>query len=576
MTEILSGRGELAGRPSLDAYRPDGDRTAEHHEYGDGTAARHALPSVQSQAVEDDEDVDPDSCLPVHEGPTYVMHERLREINAALEQEPTPDNNRQRMIVFSENVTEVLLPADSSDAEPPLSGGRDAPDAPPAHGAASDSGRSASGMESLQPEKADLFSLGGGDGDDNDDGGARRSLANGGPSASPALAAVRARGDKEAARALTESGALGGGGVGSGSRSVSLANGGGAVPATADEEEKVLVEMEGKFELISIRELQAMGYAMPVKDDWEAGGDVDSGGGDSSPHGSESSGGGGSSEGSAQSDSAVPSSRSGSDSEPRPPPFPRPATASARSSARRSLGGGSSSRGRPRSQQLPPPSSSEQQRSRARSAAVSPPLWAESDYRSPYGLTPEQREMKERRERLLQETQLTAQQRQKEEERRKREENEDAFRSWLRKKQEEAAASRLLSPKSGAAAGEGERSRADGGEGGGAAAAEREEAFREWVRHKKEQQEEERLLRRRKEKEEAEGYLLRTRDDCERAYREWLHRKEKELRRRKQEELAKMKVRRSARKMSRKAVKLSKAISDAQSFRYVDYYGYRF
>lgn len=56
----------------------------------------------------------------------------------------------------------------------------------------------------------------------------------------------------------------------------------------------------------------------------------------------------------------------------------------------------------------------------------------------------------------------------------------------------------------------------------------------------------------------------------------WLKKKNTDLKKERQEEMQKARVHKLLARKSRKSQQLAKAIKQAQAFRYVDYYGYRY
>ncbi|KAK2835484.1 hypothetical protein Q5P01_015968 [Channa striata] len=138
-----------------------------------------------------------------------------------------------------------------------------------------------------------------------------------------------------------------------------------------------------------------------------------------------------------------------------------------------------------------------------------------------YALSPQQKELlqrvQERKEKLAKETE----QRKHEEEERRRQDNELAFKAWLLRKREQLQEERRIHR-----AQEMERlnSKRDSSQ------SDPEEAFRLWLQRKQEQQQKERQLVELKKLEEDSAYFIRSREDCERAFKLWLRRKRAEKR----------------------------------------------
>ncbi|KAM4575665.1 coiled-coil domain-containing protein 181 [Fundulus diaphanus] len=148
-----------------------------------------------------------------------------------------------------------------------------------------------------------------------------------------------------------------------------------------------------------------------------------------------------------------------------------------------------------------------------------------------YSLSPQQKELlqriQERKERLARE----AEQRKHEEEELKREENEQAFKAWLMKKREQLHEERRIqraqeiermNTKVGSTNLPNTNPLRDSCDPG--------EAFRSWLQRKQEQQQRERQLVELRKLEEDTSYLLHSREECERAFKLWLKRKRAEKR----------------------------------------------
>nr|XP_057928737.1 coiled-coil domain-containing protein 181 isoform X2 [Doryrhamphus excisus]XP_057928739.1 coiled-coil domain-containing protein 181 isoform X4 [Doryrhamphus excisus] len=136
-----------------------------------------------------------------------------------------------------------------------------------------------------------------------------------------------------------------------------------------------------------------------------------------------------------------------------------------------------------------------------------------------FKLSPQQKDLlhkvQERKERLARE----AEQRKLEEEEQKRQENELAFKAWLMRKREQLQQERRIHR-----AQEMERMTSK------REPSEPEEAFRLWLQRKQEQQQREKQLVQMRRLEEDSSYLLRSREECERAFKLWLTRKRAEKR----------------------------------------------
>ncbi|XP_070764531.1 coiled-coil domain-containing protein 181 [Enoplosus armatus] len=250
-------------------------------------------------------------------------------------------------------------------------------------------------------------------------------------------------------------------------------------------EGRVLVEKDGKFDLVSLKEVESQGLLPPIANNY----------GDylhSSPRPQEQT----VSSSKIHRSSSSPRPRAGSSPfqqgvdllrAPRPPVQPRNRPSSASHGQRGSQRNGS--------------------KRRVQSATGTP-------CQTTYTLSPQQKEllqrMQERKEKLARE----AEQRKREEEEQKRQENELAFKAWMMRKREQFQVERRIHR-----AQEMERmnSKRD--------SSDPEESFRLWLQRKQDQQQKERQLVEMKRLEEDGGYLLRSREECERAFKLWLKRK---------------------------------------------------
>ncbi|KAM7409467.1 hypothetical protein PAMA_001107 [Pampus argenteus] len=234
-------------------------------------------------------------------------------------------------------------------------------------------------------------------------------------------------------------------------------------------ESRVLVERDGKFDLVSLKEMESQGLLPPIANSY------------SSPEQHPSK---------IHSSSSSPRTSAGSSSfqqgvhhlrAPRPPAQPRNRPSSASHSQR-----GSQRRDTKR---------------RVQSATGTP-------CQATYTLNPQQKELlqkiQERKDKMSRE----AEQRKLEEEEQKKQENEVAFKAWLMRKREQLQGQRRIHR-----AQEMERvtPKKD--------SSDPEEAFRMWLQRKQEQQQRERQLVELKRLEEDSGYLLRSREECERAFK---------------------------------------------------------
>ncbi|XP_007552836.1 coiled-coil domain-containing protein 181 isoform X1 [Poecilia formosa] len=238
-------------------------------------------------------------------------------------------------------------------------------------------------------------------------------------------------------------------------------------------ESKVLVEKDGKFDLVSMKDMESQSLLPPILNNVGNGTQT-------SAH-------------------LQPSFQLGTDQlkAPRPPTRPKARPNSAR-----------------------PNSATQGQRMilmrngkrRVQSATGTPS-------KATYALSPQQKDllqkMKEKKDRLARE----AEQRKHEEEELKKQENEQAFKSWLIKKREQIFEERKIHR-----AKEIERMNAKRD------VYDPEEAYRSWLQKKKEQVQRERQVVELRKLEEECNCLMHSRQECDRAFNQWLRRKRDEKR----------------------------------------------
>ncbi|XP_076822554.1 uncharacterized protein LOC143468948 [Clavelina lepadiformis] len=104
---------------------------------------------------------------------------------------------------------------------------------------------------------------------------------------------------------------------------------------------------------------------------------------------------------------------------------------------------------------------------------------------------------------------------------------------------------------------------------------EAEEAYQSWLKQKRIQAKKEKVMIQQQQIEIDEGWFMRERKDCNKAFRQWLQNKNRMARKAKEEEkqLKKQSIREMRR--ARKVQKLMASIQEAQQMKYVEYYGYR-
>uniref|UniRef100_A0A3B4FB19 Coiled-coil domain-containing protein 181 n=1 Tax=Pundamilia nyererei TaxID=303518 RepID=A0A3B4FB19_9CICH len=190
----------------------------------------------------------------------------------------------------------------------------------------------------------------------------------------------------------------------------------------------------------------------------------------------------------------------------------------------------------------------------------------ETPSQATYTLTPQQKEqlqkIQERKQRLARE----AEQRRREEEELKRQENELAFKAWLMRKKEQLQEERRIHR-----AQEIERMNCQRDSN-----PDPEEAFRSWLQRKQEQQHKERQLVEFKRLEEDSGYLLHSREECDEAFKLWLKRKRTE--KRAEQQAAREHSRRLVleERRARRMRDLMCTASESKPFRVTEQLAYRF
>ncbi|XP_029355307.1 coiled-coil domain-containing protein 181 [Echeneis naucrates] len=298
-------------------------------------------------------------------------------------------------------------------------------------------------------------------------------------------------------------------------------------------ESRVLVEKDGKFDLVSMKEVESQGLLPPITNSYS---DFSR----SSPRLQEQAGG----SGKTSPRSRVCSSTFRQDINPfrapRPPVQPRCRPSSASHSQR-----GNPKRGGKR---------------RVQSATGTP-------FQTTYILSSQQKELlnriQERKEKLAKEAEL----RKREEEEQKRQENELAFKAWLMRKREQLQEERRIQR-----AQEMERmsSKKDSSQ------SDSVEAFKLWLHRKQEQQQKERQLVEMKKLEEDDGYLLHSREECERAFKLWVRRKRAE--KRAEQQAARERSRRLVleERRARRMRDLMCSVNEAKTFRFTEQLAHHF
>ncbi|KAL1023116.1 hypothetical protein UPYG_G00036590 [Umbra pygmaea] len=295
-------------------------------------------------------------------------------------------------------------------------------------------------------------------------------------------------------------------------------------------EGRVLVEKDGKFDLISLKEMEGHGLMLPPLASYPSDNThMSPQPSDQSPSKSPSS-----------SLRPISSTLSLADKHLR---FPRPPARNRPSSA----GHGPSGSGR------------RAVRRRVQSANSTP------SQLSTFTLSPQQKELlskaQARKERLAREEE----QRKREEEVQKRQENESAFRAWLGRKREQLQEDRRIQR-----AQEMERVNAMKEH------SDPDEAFQSWLQRKQEQQQRERHLQEMRRLEEESGFYLHDREECERAFKRWLKRKWAE--KRVEQQAARERARRLVyeERRARRMQDLMCSVNEAMPFRFTEHLAYHF
>ncbi|XP_034387534.1 coiled-coil domain-containing protein 181 isoform X3 [Cyclopterus lumpus] len=306
-------------------------------------------------------------------------------------------------------------------------------------------------------------------------------------------------------------------------RAVETGEGGG-------KEGRVLVEKDGKFDLVSLKEVESQGLLPPIVNN-------------SSPRHQQ------------QTVSSSKTHRSSSS------PRPRVGSSPFQQGAHHLRGPKPPAQPRNR-----PSSASHSQRGghlvskrRVQSATGTPS-------QATYTLSPQQKELLQRIQERKEKVAKEEEQRKLEEEEQKRQENELAFKAWLLRKREQFQEEKRIQR-----AQEMEKMSSKQKE-----FSDCEDSFRLWLQRKQEQQQKERQLVELKRLEEDAGYLLHSREECERAFKLWLKRKRAE--KRAEQQAARERSRRLVleERRARRSRDLLCCVHEAKPFRFTEQLAYRF
>nr|XP_029487881.1 coiled-coil domain-containing protein 181 [Oncorhynchus nerka] len=309
--------------------------------------------------------------------------------------------------------------------------------------------------------------------------------------------------------------------------------GGEAGQSGPGKEGKVLVEKDGKFDLVSLKEVESRGLLLPPLASFPSDNSRSSSRpNDLSPNKTPTSS-------PLRPISSTMSIGIEHHRAPRPPAQPRNRPNSASHSQR-----GSGGRGTKR---------------RVQSANSAPTQQAT------FTLSPQQKELlnkiQERRERLVREEE----QRKREEDEQKRQENELAFRAWLVRKREQLQEEKRIDRAQEMERRNGRREHSDPGE-----------AFKSWLQRKHEQQQRDRQLEEMKRLEEESGFYMHNREECERAFKLWL--KKKRAEKRAEQQAARERSRRLVfeERRARRMQDLLCTVNETKPFRFTEHLAYRF
>ncbi|CAL1537428.1 unnamed protein product [Lymnaea stagnalis] len=183
------------------------------------------------------------------------------------------------------------------------------------------------------------------------------------------------------------------------------------------------------------------------------------------------------------------------------------------------------------------------------------------NYKSPYAMTPAQKEEAKREAQKQEEKKLKKERKKQEEEEERRKESMDAFQAWLDKKKEEK---KKKGNEENSLQSEQERQE------------ENEKAYKTWLKEKRTQGKREKLLKKRQQQDQMEGYFIRSKEECERAFNEWLKKKKVESKMQHAMEKQKIRAYKIHMRRSKKTQALLKALKEAEGSQYLDYYGYRY
>ncbi|XP_062605607.1 coiled-coil domain-containing protein 181-like isoform X2 [Saccostrea cucullata] len=297
-------------------------------------------------------------------------------------------------------------------------------------------------------------------------------------------------------------------------------------------EKKVLIECDGKFELVSENDVRAKDMGLPVF----------------------------SSDKENINNSSTTDSNSNGDfnRKPAPPSQPRPATAN-----------GNSRRSRP--------GSSKQRASSAGTHRGS--VLGDFNYNSPYAMSQHDKKLVEEQTKQREQRERERKQLEKQEKEYQERENNDAFQAWLRQKREEARVRKQREEEEKKKGKQSPRQQQSHGSNSDMESYESlpqsedqdeqvKEAYSTWLKSKQKQQKQEKLLKKREEMESTDGFYIRSRQECDQAFRQWLRQKNAEIRKKRATERQAIKLQRLMARRSKKANTLRRAVVFSDAFRF--------
>ncbi|XP_038059436.1 coiled-coil domain-containing protein 181-like [Patiria miniata] len=440
--------------------------------------------------------------LPMDDPPEYDIADRVRELNAQLKAEGETPEKTDRKVKFSEKVIAVEFPEELYEDDE------------------NDTAANENEMEQLSGRNTE------GDSRDADERTQESEVTD--PN-DLEVAKLTLEGDKDRTEIEpTES------------QDYNQNEPNGSTQSPRGQDDKILIERDGKFEFISVKDLSPverrnMGLELSLvqdeTDESQSAPITPNGQGDAPDHDPQPQ----------EVEHPI---------QPHPPPKPRPSTANDSTGLHRS--------------QLPP-RRIQSARTQRESSGSPRGAWTSSytGY-SKYGLTPEQKEHKREQARLHMQQRQEQRRAEEEGQRKKQEEADSAFQAWLDHKKE-SERERKRQEKEQKKNNDDKKDQASN-----------DDNFQTWLQTKQGQAKRERKLKKQEEEEKINGYFLRDRKDCDQAFKQWVKSKNEKLKKERQLKRSNATISRQLARQSRKSKNLAKALETAQIYRYTDWYGYRF